>query len=64
METKNRPLELAPAAPAQDRFAARMEMIELSPGDFDAVSGGETTTTTVKFRRNGSVKSITTTTVD
>ena len=63
MEQRNH-LELVPAALAQDRFAAGTDMIELSPGDLDEVSGGQTTTTTVRFRRNGTVKSITTTTVD
>lgn len=64
MEQRHSHVEHFPAAFAQDRFAAGTEMIELSPRDLDAVGGGETTTTTVKFRRNGSVKSITTTTVD
>ena len=63
MEPRNH-LELIRAAVAQDRFAAGSEMIELSPRDLDAVGGGGTTTTTVHFRRNGTVRRITTTTVD
>lgn len=63
METRNLPLERAFATSAQDRIPASTAMFELSLGELDAVAGGATTTT-VWFRRNGTVKKIQTTTTD